>query len=324
MRTNFIPALDRSVSVIGFGSASLGSRISGPEGMAAVRRAVDLGVNWFDTAPPYGDGQAEHWLGKALGGDRHRVIICTKVGIQRPKISPLKRVLRPIARAAVKAMPGIRSSISRARSTGDRPVLTPESIEPSVVMSLRQLGTDYIDVLALHEPPVEEVSSEEIRGAMQRLVEKGLVCALSVAGDSTIIHQAMEFPEFRFVQFPDSPFDLTTQIFRMAVGKTKEKTFVTHGVFGSSLLARFSALPVEQANAVQSLAEEHHLLNEKGQPDWPMLLLGAALSGNPEGVVIMSMFSPNHAEKNCQSANKFFDPSLAQSLHHLLKGIDQA
>ena len=56
MRMVRVPRLDRDVSAIGFGCASLGSRISAADGRRAIARALDLGLTWFDVAPPYGDG----------------------------------------------------------------------------------------------------------------------------------------------------------------------------------------------------------------------------------------------------------------------------
>jgi hypothetical protein len=54
-----VPRLDRDVSVVGLGCASLGSRISAADGRRAIDRAIDLGLTWFDVAPSCGDGHAE-------------------------------------------------------------------------------------------------------------------------------------------------------------------------------------------------------------------------------------------------------------------------
>jgi aryl-alcohol dehydrogenase-like predicted oxidoreductase len=70
---------------LGFGAWALGGRAWGPAGaerdrLAAVARAVERGVTFFDTAPSYGDGASEALLGRALAADRLRVAIATKVG----------------------------------------------------------------------------------------------------------------------------------------------------------------------------------------------------------------------------------------------------
>jgi aryl-alcohol dehydrogenase-like predicted oxidoreductase len=59
MRTIPVPALDHSVSSLGFGCASLGSRVSPVQSRAALEQAFDAGVTWYDVASSYGDGHAE-------------------------------------------------------------------------------------------------------------------------------------------------------------------------------------------------------------------------------------------------------------------------
>lgn len=77
---------DVQISKIGFGCAPMGGydygRVEDEETIDAVQVALDLGVNFFDTADIYGFGHAEEILGKALGNDRHRVVIATKFGLK--------------------------------------------------------------------------------------------------------------------------------------------------------------------------------------------------------------------------------------------------
>ena len=95
MRTVVCPGLGREVSALGFGCASLGSRVSEAQGLRALGLAFERGVTWYDVAPPYGDGEAEGILGKFLAGRRDRVAICTKFGIPRPVVSSAMRLIRP-------------------------------------------------------------------------------------------------------------------------------------------------------------------------------------------------------------------------------------
>src|SRR5579872_3248162 len=118
MKTIGVSFLDEPVSVLGFGCASLGSRISAARGSKSLHLAHDLGVNWFDVAPSYGDGCAEEILGKFLKGRRYKVNICTKVGIPRPRIYYAKKIIRPIIRKMVAVLPSLRGAISKARGDG--------------------------------------------------------------------------------------------------------------------------------------------------------------------------------------------------------------
>ena len=112
--------------------------------MRAIETAIDLGVNWIDTAPFYGWGRAEQIVGKALQGKRDKVYIFTKCGTLRDE-------------------QGVESEN-----------LTPESIRREVEASLRNLRTDYIDLYQFHDPdphtPIEESWS-----AMQALIAEGKV-----------------------------------------------------------------------------------------------------------------------------------------------------
>ncbi len=100
--------------------------------ISAIHKALDLGINWIDTAPSYGLGHSEKIVGEALKGRRHDVLIATKCGIvwQDPKSRRVKNNARP------------------------------ESIMKEIEDSLRRLQTDYVDLYQIHWPdpntPVEE------------------------------------------------------------------------------------------------------------------------------------------------------------------------
>jgi aryl-alcohol dehydrogenase-like predicted oxidoreductase len=76
---------DLEVSRVGFGCWAIGGhgygKVDDDESIEAVRKALDAGVNFFDTADVYGFGHSEEILGKALGSQRNDVIIATKVGV---------------------------------------------------------------------------------------------------------------------------------------------------------------------------------------------------------------------------------------------------
>jgi len=108
-----------SVSEVGFGGAGIGhvwGTTSDVECVRAVRRAVDLGINFFDTSPMYGGGKSEENLGEGLKGLRDRVYIATKVRLQ----------------------------------TGEDLADMENAVRRSVEQSLRRLRTDHIDVLQIH------------------------------------------------------------------------------------------------------------------------------------------------------------------------------
>jgi aryl-alcohol dehydrogenase-like predicted oxidoreductase len=87
MRTRRLPGTDLDLSIVGFGAWAIGrdywgDDVTDDQSIAAVHRALDLGVNWFDTAPIYGNGHSEEVLVRALGPTARRVTVATKVGVE--------------------------------------------------------------------------------------------------------------------------------------------------------------------------------------------------------------------------------------------------
>jgi aryl-alcohol dehydrogenase-like predicted oxidoreductase len=141
------------ITPVGIGTAPIGSTPDwrvywGPQSEAdavrAIEAAIDLGVNWIDTAPFYGWGRAEQIVGRALRGKRDKVYIFTKCGSLRNE------------------------------QGGDFENLKPESIRREVEASLRNLQTDYIDLYQFHDPD-PQTPIEESWAAMQSLIQEGKV-----------------------------------------------------------------------------------------------------------------------------------------------------
>jgi len=142
-------------SRVGLGTAPLGSRVEGPlwwgpqdpgDAVGALRAALDAGVDWIDTAPFYGWGRAEELVGRAIVGRRDEMRILTKCGTVR----------RADGRVAEDA--------------------SPASVRTGLQESLRRLGTDYVDVLQVHDPdPATPV--EDTWAAIADLIGEGLVGA---------------------------------------------------------------------------------------------------------------------------------------------------
>src|SRR5271165_3112924 len=69
------------VSLAGLGCNNFGWRIDAAQTASVVGAAIDVGINFFDTADMYGTGQSEEYLGRALGANRKQVIVATKFGL---------------------------------------------------------------------------------------------------------------------------------------------------------------------------------------------------------------------------------------------------
>ena len=131
------------------------------ESIATIRRALDLGVTFIDTADVYGAGHNEVLVGRAIAGRRDDVTLATKFGIDRSGGDD-KRVIR-----------GEAGYVKRACDA-----------------SLLRLGVDHIDLYYLHRPP-QTAEIEETVGAMAELVQQGKVRHLGLSEvDSDLLRRA--------------------------------------------------------------------------------------------------------------------------------------
>ena len=123
---------------LALGCMNFGKRTPAEEAERIVRRALERGVRVFDTANVYTDGESERILGRALGPDRERVLVATKVGF--------------------------------GRIQGKPEGLSPEVVERALAGSLERLGTAYADVYYLHVPD-HATAIEQTLDTMKRLVD---------------------------------------------------------------------------------------------------------------------------------------------------------
>jgi len=159
MRQRRLGTTDLVVSDVGFGTWTLVTdwwgRTDDPDDM--IRAALDTGINFFDTAPVYGaDGAGETILRPYLT-KRDEIVLTTKVGYDI---------------TADRRFPG----------QSERPHdWEPESVRRQVDASLARLGTDYIDLLQLHNPRIEPIRDDALWETLVALRDAGKVRALGVA-----------------------------------------------------------------------------------------------------------------------------------------------
>ena len=153
MRTRRLGFTDLELTTVGLGTLAIGGPWDfgwGPQddaaSVATIHRALDLGINWMDTAPAYGLGHSEEIVGKAIRGRRDDVIVATKCGL-------------------VWDNPSTRSVESRLKAA---------SVRKEAEASLRRLQVDVIDLYQIHWPN-PDVDLEEAWEEIARLVEEGKV-----------------------------------------------------------------------------------------------------------------------------------------------------
>lgn len=157
MQTRQLGSTDLRLTTIGLGAWAMGGagwKFSwGPQddadSIATIRHAVDLGVNWVDTAPIYGLGHSEEVVGQALKGMTHKPIVATKC--------------------------------SRRWDDTGTPYgnLKPDSLRAECEASLKRLGVEQIDLYQIHWP-MPEADIEEAWGTLASLVKEGKLRHISV------------------------------------------------------------------------------------------------------------------------------------------------
>lgn len=189
LTTHRLGTTDLEVTTVGFGAWAIGgggwAYGWGPQdeasSIAAIRHAVDRGVNWVDTAAIYGLGHSEEVVGRALRQmpATERPFIFTKGGLIPDRAKPYEEPQRN---------------------------LRPESIRREVDASLSRLGVERIDLYQFHWPDNVGTLVEDSWGEMARLVDEGKIRAAGVSNfDVTLLERA---EAIRHVDSLQPPFSL--------------------------------------------------------------------------------------------------------------------
>ncbi len=168
------------VSTISFGAWAIGSawgEVEDQVSLAALNRALDLGVNFFDTADVYGDGRSERLLAQLRRERREPFYVATKAG---------RRLSKQVAAGYTRA-----------------------NLTKWIERSLKNLDTDSIDLLQLHCPPTEVYYMPEVFGILDDLVKEGKLRYYGVSVEQ--VEEALKAIEFPAVQSVQIIFNLFRQ-----------------------------------------------------------------------------------------------------------------
>lgn len=181
MKTTTLGSSGLRVSRVAFGAWQLGGdrgRFDEAVAVTAIRRARDLGVNFFDTAQAYGFGASERLLGTALRSElvhnRNQLVIATKGGLRM-------------------------TDAGLVRDAGA------QSLRAGVDASLTALGVDHIDLYQVHWPD-PKVPAAETAGALRELVAEGKIGHVGVSNYSAV--QMAEFAATLPVETVQPPYHL--------------------------------------------------------------------------------------------------------------------
>ncbi|MGA2613337.1 MAG: aldo/keto reductase [Spirochaetia bacterium] len=219
------------VAEVSFGTWAMGSawgKVDDKESMAALNKAVDLGVNFFDTADVYGDGHSERLLGQLLKDRKEKIYVATKAG----------RKLQP--------------------HTAEK--YTPLAIRRFVEDSLKRLRVDSLDLLQLHCPPREIYYMPELFASLDDLVKAGKLKNYGVSVEK--VEEALKAIEYPGVKTVQIIFNMFRQ--RPAELFFREAKARWIGVLARVPLAS-GLLTGKMTRTTRFQADDHRNFNRKGQ-----------------------------------------------------------
>jgi aryl-alcohol dehydrogenase-like predicted oxidoreductase len=237
------------VSEISFGAWAIGGSwgsVDDADSLAALRRAIELGVNFIDTADVYGDGRSERLIARILRDfPGQRIYVATKAG---------RRLSPHVADG-----------------------YTRENITAFVERSLRNLDADVLDLLQLHCPPTEVFYRPEVFGVLDDLVAAGKIRYYGVSVEKIEEGlKAMQYPDVQSVQI----------IFNMFRHRPAELFFPQAQANRVGILARVplasGLLTGKLTASSQFAADDHRTFNRHGE----MFDMGETFSGVPYEVAL--------------------------------------
>jgi len=274
---------------------SFSSKLSSQQALRLIRFAGDCGINFIDTADSYGQGDSEIVIGNAIHGNRDKFIVASKIGYRFPHAGRLhlaKRYFKPILRHFRQARSLVATIRQNAHVTNMiQQDFTPEYLEHAIDNSLRRLQTDYLDILYLHDVPLDIAQSSSVFHALDRVRRAGKVRYFGLsANDHAVLEYALKQSAVDVVQtavHPGRPEPLWVALSKLAAAHI--------GVVANHVLDPDALESNSQENA------KHRRLLEAGRRyglNARQLLISFAVSQPSVSSVLIGTTSHEHLKEN--------------------------
>jgi len=291
------------VSELGLGCARIGGifQQDSADFSRLIASARDAGINFFDTADIYSQGESEALLGRSFRGSRRDVVIASKAGYCLPAQRKLIARIKPLARPVIRLLGLKREKLPAAVRGTVTQDFSPAYLVAAVDASLRRLQTDYLDLLQLHSPPADVVARGDWLLALDGLKQKGKIRHYGVsvdtveAGLAALEHAGVETLQFRLSLIDREPVpEILPKLVAKNVGGIARECFAGGQLVKSEAeldLSRFVNSPEEQQARALALASCRAQAAERGV-SLVSLALDYALNAQGVSVALIGARTP--------------------------------
>jgi aryl-alcohol dehydrogenase-like predicted oxidoreductase len=305
--------LSKPTGPLGLGCGQLLSAGDRKSALRLLETAFDNGIIYFDTARLYAEGLAEGMLGDAFARRRDKVILVSKAGILPTTRSLSKRISDKAVTILRKAPP--LQSVLKAPKAAEPvfDVFDVPRLRASVERSLKELRTDYLDALLLHECTSGTAADPEIKDFAEDLVKQGKIRAYGVAprAEDALEMQRKGIAFGAILQFANNVWEDNISY----IPPRSDRLLVTHSVLGFRFKYVVDKLSMDKAAAERWRAQ---LDVEPSDVDSVAgLFLRQAIQANASGIVLFSTTNPERIRKNLRALEKPMSADEARMLKEL-------
>jgi aryl-alcohol dehydrogenase-like predicted oxidoreductase len=295
-------------------------RLGRRESLRAMNLAWDQGITLFDTARSYGFGEAEAVLGEFLHGKRVQATVATKFGINPPKLTAMERTARKVPRLR-------KMFVQSAVPEASLPEFTVEGMRASLEYSLRQLKTDYVDVLFLHEATADVLRQHDLMEALDRLVQAGKVRRVGLFADTSVVAEGIGSgpATLTAMQFNANPFDPVVS----AIPRHNRRGLLLIGnhPFGGEQRVTLVQATLDAISSDETTPAE--LRKKLRYADWETIteaIFGVVLNSSGIHALVFSMMQEDHLLANVRAveSDRFTLEDLALIRERLLCAQEDA
>lgn len=301
-------SISNRASLLCCGCSTMMSRVGKTESMQVLRKARETGVNVFDTADFYGQGDSERLLGNFLKGKRDETVIITKVGHTYRANSSLMRLAKNVLRPLVK-----RSKIVHATAKSALGKLSGQTcfessyLKSAVDASLKRLQVDHVDLLLLHDPSIDDIRNNYLIETMEALKSADKLAGYGISGTVSVAAEAIRLYGNRIsaVQVSVSPVSPLDKELSGLCEQNNVAVIAREPFDNGRLFAKADEAVRRWLNAHNLTMAEAALLYVAGY--------------EPVKTIVFGTSSPNHFEENTRAiATKNLSSDDARQLQELM------